>query len=66
VDRCPLEAISLKNDVAFINQSACVGCGNCVPECPIECISMVRVSDKKPELGDKKIGLGAAESFRSA
>ena len=28
-------------------------------------ISMVRVSDKKPEMGDKKIGLGAAESFGS-
>ena len=65
VDRCPMEAISLKNDVAFINQSGCVGCGNCAPLCPVECISMVRVSDKKPELGDKRIGLGAAESFGS-
>jgi len=58
VERCPVEAISLKDDVAFVDQDVCIGCGNCVTVCPSGSLSMNRVSDEKPELGDRKIGLG--------
>lgn len=60
VDRCPVNAMSLKNDeVASVNAEISIGCGNCVPICPTESLAMERRSNKKPELGDKMgVGLG--------
>jgi electron transport complex protein RnfB len=34
VDRCQMEAISLVDNVATINNDRCIGCGNCVVTCP--------------------------------
>jgi Pyruvate/2-oxoacid:ferredoxin oxidoreductase delta subunit len=56
--RCPANAISLKDDAAVVDKNVCLGCGNCVPICPSGSISMIRVSEKKPEIGGRKIGLG--------
>ena len=58
VDQCPVEAISLKDDVAFFNREGCLGCGFCATICPVECIILERVSNKKLELGDRKVGFG--------
>lgn len=32
---CPKEAITVENNVAYIDQSKCVGCQLCVKECPV-------------------------------
>jgi NAD-dependent dihydropyrimidine dehydrogenase PreA subunit len=56
--RCPVGAIALKNDIAGVDQTLCIGCGNCITVCPTESLSLVRVSEKKPEIGKRKIGLG--------
>ena len=57
-ERCPVDAISLNDDLAEVDPGICIGCGNCVTICPVGSLSMKRVSDKKPVIGDKKIGLG--------
>ena len=39
-DRCPMDAISMENDVAEIIDGRCIGCGVCIPTCPEEAISL--------------------------
>ncbi len=34
VEKCPIEANSLKNGKSFIDLSRCIGCGVCVHQCP--------------------------------
>ena len=58
VERCPVNAIKIANDLACVNESICLGCGNCVTECPTESLSMVRISNKQPVVGERKIGMG--------
>ncbi len=58
VEKCPVEAITLSDDTVIVNESVCIGCGNCVTHCPTQSFSMKRVSDKKPLVGDRKIGMG--------
>ena len=38
VPACPLEAISMKDDKAIIDQATCTECGACISECPVEAI----------------------------
>jgi len=59
VERCPTKAITLKKDIASVDQKMCIGCGNCVAVCPTSALTLCRVSDKKPEIGERKIGLGS-------
>ena len=40
VDSCPVEAITMAEDVAVIDAKECTDCGTCVDECPVEAISM--------------------------
>ena len=40
VDACPLEAISMKDDLAVIDEDTCDDCGTCVDTCPVDAISM--------------------------
>jgi len=35
---CPVEAISMKDGKAVIDQDTCTECGACVAECPTEAI----------------------------
>lgn len=57
-ERCPVAAISLKDDVAACNAEQCLGCGFCATVCPMGSITLKRVSDKRLELGDRKVGFG--------
>jgi Fe-S-cluster-containing hydrogenase component 2 len=40
VDECPVDAISMKDDVAVVNGDECTECGACVDACPVSAISM--------------------------
>ncbi|MDY7010120.1 MAG: 4Fe-4S binding protein [Planctomycetota bacterium] len=40
VDVCPVEAISLNDGKAVIDEDTCTECGLCVDECPEEAISL--------------------------
>ena len=35
---CPVEAISMNDDKAVIDQDTCTGCESCISECPVEAI----------------------------
>ena len=39
VPACPVEAISIENDKAQINDD-CIDCGACVSECPNDALSL--------------------------
>jgi len=38
VEACPVEAISMVEGKAVINQETCTECGTCIGECPVEAI----------------------------
>ncbi len=40
IEVCPVEAISMKGDTAFIDPETCTECETCVPECPVEAIKV--------------------------
>jgi ferredoxin len=42
VEMCPMEAISLVDDVAWINEKKCIGCGVCSYQCPVTAIKLER------------------------
>ncbi len=42
VDRCQMEAVGIKDDIAKVNLDRCIGCGLCVPTCSLESIQLVK------------------------
>jgi len=40
VDACPVEAISMEDDLAVVDADACTDCESCMDVCPVEAISM--------------------------
>lgn len=44
-DRCPVEALTLDDDIAVLDKSLCIGCGLCVSQCPTEAIRLVNRPD---------------------
>ncbi len=38
VDVCPVEAISMNDELAYIDQEECTECGVCIDECPVDAI----------------------------
>ncbi|MFO7965146.1 MAG: 4Fe-4S binding protein [Desulfobacterales bacterium] len=57
-EKCPVEAMTLVNDVASVNRDQCLGCGFCATLCPTESITLTRIGNKAYELGDTKVGFG--------
>ena len=55
VDRCPVDALSMKDDVAVVDPASCIGCGNCTSVCPTECLTMVRRAENKPPRVDNAL-----------
>ena len=39
VDACPVECITIVEDVAKINAEECTDCGTCIEECSLDAIS---------------------------
>lgn len=39
-EMCPMEAISLVDDTALINEKKCIGCGVCSHHCPVSAIKL--------------------------
>ncbi|KQC09854.1 MAG: hypothetical protein APR62_13100 [Smithella sp. SDB] len=42
IDMCPMEAISLDDDIAVIDEKKCIGCGVCSYHCPVSAIKLER------------------------
>ena len=45
VEKCPVGAMQMIDDVAEVNQGRCIGCGVCAGACPVEAITLT----KRPE-----------------
>lgn len=41
VDECPIEAITLTDDIALIDADRCDGCGECVEICPNQALAWI-------------------------
>ena len=41
VEVCPVEAITLKDGIASVNEDECTECGTCEAECPSDAITFV-------------------------
>jgi len=46
IDRCPMEALSMQDDVVVRAAERCIGCGLCVSTCPTEALRMEPRSDR--------------------
>jgi electron transport complex protein RnfB len=42
VDRCQMQAVTLKDDRVFLDSTRCIGCGLCVSTCPTGTLTLVR------------------------
>ena len=40
VDACPMETITLVDDIASIDETRCIGCGVCSYQCPVSAIQL--------------------------
>jgi Na+-translocating ferredoxin:NAD+ oxidoreductase RNF subunit RnfB len=45
-DRCPIDAVSLKDTTSAVNLKRCIGCGLCITTCPENAISLIN-KDKR-------------------
>lgn len=50
---CPYEAITMENNLAFINSEKCKLCRKCVPECPTHSIIEIGFPERKPKVDEK-------------
>jgi electron transport complex protein RnfB len=69
-ERCPMNAIEMKDGIAVIKEENCIGCGLCVSGCPSDAISLIRkenapeISNTLAEMGMKVLGeKGKLERF---
>lgn len=67
VRNCPVEAISMKNNSACIDDSRCISCGKCVHICPAGAQRYRNDEDKVKQLlsSGKKVILALAPAFAS-
>ncbi len=42
VEKCPMEAIALEDEIATIRENKCIGCGVCADLCPVNAIQLQR------------------------
>lgn len=58
VERCQMEALSLKEDHALLKPERCIGCGLCVSTCPTQALTLAR----KPEAQQPEVPKNLAEA----
>lgn len=60
---CPVEAITLDNKLAVVNQEKCIGCKVCVEKCPTKVISG-NISDRRKVTINEELCIGCAACVR--
>ena len=46
---CPQNAITLANNLAYVNDDLCIACQKCVEACPTKAMTIMPLSKKLPE-----------------
>lgn len=54
---CPFGALSLDSENLAVVSEACIGCGACLPECPVEALSIPEVEKKEQVPTDEYSGV---------
>ncbi len=44
VERCPMEAVSIEDEISVVNLDRCIGCGLCTSTCPSNAINLKKKS----------------------
>jgi ferredoxin/predicted transcriptional regulator len=47
VDKCPMEAIKMVDDIAHLDEARCIGCGVCSYHCPTEAFKLERTGQRE-------------------
>jgi len=50
---CPFEAITITDNLAYIDPAKCRLCRKCAPVCPAGCIAEINFPPKKQETGNE-------------
>lgn len=59
IEVCPVDCISERERMRVIDPEACIDCGACVPECPVEAIYFI---DDLPVEWQEFVAINAAAS----
>jgi electron transport complex protein RnfB len=59
VERCQMEALTLKDDKVALDLNRCIGCGLCVTTCPTDSLTLVR----KPDSGQRYVPRNMLEAL---
>ncbi|MBN1375124.1 MAG: 4Fe-4S binding protein [Dehalococcoidia bacterium] len=54
IARCPMEALTMKEELAVVDKKRCIGCGLCVSSCPTGAIQMHNREETKSPYADAK------------
>ena len=54
VERCPMKALAMEDDVVAVNLKRCIGCGICNSACPEDALSMERIANAPAPPWDRK------------
>jgi len=63
VDACPRQAITIRDDVAIINEDLCIQCGICINACPVGAIREVVPAYVKLAKGGETMMYGYGRGF---
>jgi len=47
VEKCPMEAIELEENIANVDENRCIGCGVCVHHCPEDAMNLKRTGNRE-------------------
>lgn len=64
INECPVNAISMNNGIAVIDQNICTKCGICLEKCPKEAIRPNFENDKLRGKRKSSQGKGLRKNFK--
>ena len=54
IDKCPFDALEMKNDLAVVDADKCTLCGACIDPCPVDAITLEKKAKEKIDLSEYK------------